>query len=123
MESIGDKLRGLALAVGVHALAFALLFLGLSWTQAARPVSVPGPIIEATLASYTPPPTARIPVQKPQPPRPRPEAAKPVIPPPEIKPQRPEPPAPPRAVSNTICRPSRAKPGLIRRGPCSVKWF
>ena len=72
MESIGDKLRGLALAVGVHALAFALLFLGLSWTQAARPVSVPGPIIEATLASYTPPPTARIPVQKPQPPRPRP---------------------------------------------------
>lgn len=97
MESIGDKLRGLALAVGVHALAFALLFLGLSWTQAARPVSVPGPIIEATLASYTPPPTARIPVQKPQPPRPRPEAAKPVIPPPEIKPQRPEPPAPPRA--------------------------
>ena len=74
MESIGDKLRGLALAVGVHALAFALLFLGLSWTQAARPVSVPGPIIEATLASYTPPPTARIPVQKPQPPRPRPEA-------------------------------------------------
>ena len=40
MESLGDKLRGLALAVGVHALAFALLFLGLAWTQAARPVSV-----------------------------------------------------------------------------------
>lgn len=96
MESLGDKLRGLALAVGVHALAFALLFLGLAWTQAARPVSVPGPIIEAMLVSYTPPPSARVPIQKPQPPRPKPEPAPPV-PPPDLKPVRPEPPAPPRA--------------------------
>jgi colicin import membrane protein len=91
VETFGDKLRAFALAVGVHLICAVLLVVGLSWTRSARSVSVPGPIIEATLVGYAPP---RPVVQraKPQPPKPQPvkqEVAKPRL--------QPEPPRPPRA--------------------------
>jgi colicin import membrane protein len=96
METAGDKTRALFLSVGVHAICVLLMIVGLGWTRAARPLSVPGPVIEATLVAYTPPASAR----KPQP---RPRQA----PPPRAQPT-PEPvptvtPVPPRA-DDTIDR-------------------
>ena len=112
MERLTDKLRALVLAVGVHLLCVLAVMIGLAWTRTARPVSVPGPIIEATLVSYTPPPTARVARQKPvrpPPPQPRPEPER-VRPPDPI-------PAPPRAqdtvdrerVDRMAIEPSRAE--------------
>jgi colicin import membrane protein len=112
MERLADKLRAFALAVGVHLLLVLAVVIGLAWTRTARPVSVPGPIIEATLVSYTPPPSARIARPKPvrpPPPQPRPEPER-VRPPDPI-------PAPPRAqdtidrerVDRMAIEPSRAE--------------
>lgn len=96
METFADKLRAFGLAVGVHLLCVLALVVGLAWTRAARPVSVPGTVIEATLVAYTPPAArpARPPVPKPA--QPRPEPARPEPPKPEAE-VDPRPPAPPRA--------------------------
>jgi colicin import membrane protein len=104
MESTTDKLRAFLMAVGFHALCVLLLYVGLSWTRAARPISVPGPIIEATLVNYAakPLPPPKLPRAKPTPVAPertRPEPIKP-----EVVRDKPElPPVAPRA-DDTIDR-------------------
>lgn len=73
METPAHQLRAFILAIGVHLICVLLLFVGLTWTHTARPVSVPGPIIEATLVSYTPPTRKALPKPvKPAPPKPEP---------------------------------------------------
>jgi colicin import membrane protein len=87
MESIGDKTRAFIYALLVHLACIAVMFVGLLWTKAAAPISVPGPIIEAELIgpSAAPKPVAA---------RPKPAPPKPVEKPPE---KPPEPPPPPPA--------------------------
>ncbi|MDE1885282.1 MAG: cell envelope integrity protein TolA [Xanthomonadaceae bacterium] len=89
MESFGDKLRAWVLATLVHLGVVALLFAGLLWTSTTRPLSLPGPVIEAELVgiSAAPKPAA----QRPSKPAPaKPAAPAPVPPkPPEPKPQPP----------------------------------
>ena len=87
MESFGDKLRAWILAALVHIGVLALLFAGLLWTTTTRPLSLPGPVIEAELVgiSAAPKPTAPRP-SKPKPAKP--EAQAPPKPP-EPKPQPP----------------------------------
>jgi colicin import membrane protein len=87
--------------VGFHVICALLIVLGLSWTRTARPLSVAGPIIEASLVNYTakPLPAPRVAREKPAPPRA-------VPPPPPSTPQltRPElPPSKPRA-TDTVDR-------------------
>jgi len=86
MESIGDKTRAFIYALLVHLACIAVMFVGLLWTKAAAPISVPGPIIEAELIgpSAAPKPVAA---------RPKPAPPKPVEKPPE-KPPEPPPPQP-----------------------------
>lgn len=95
MESTGDKIRAFLLALGVHVVCVLLLFLGLTWSMTAQPVSVPGPIVEATLMAYTPPAKAAAPKPQPkrEPPAPPPVAA----PPPAPEPTPETEPVPPRA--------------------------
>jgi colicin import membrane protein len=90
MESFGDKLRAWILAALVHLGVVALLFAGLLWTTTTRPISLPGPVIEAELVgiSAAPKPSApkpSRPAPKPAPPQPAPAPPKP----PEPKPQPP----------------------------------
>lgn len=90
MESFGDKLRAWIYAVLVHLGVVALLFAGLLWTSTTRPLSLPGPVIEAELVgiSAAPKPTA-----------PRPSRPKPAKPEAQTPPKPPEPkPAPPSEV-------------------------
>jgi colicin import membrane protein len=86
MESFGDKTRAFIYALLVHLACIAVMFVGLLWTKAAAPISVPGPIIEAELVgpSAAPKPVAA---------RPKPAPPKPVEKPPE-KPPEPPPPQP-----------------------------
>ena len=86
MESIGDKTRAFIYALLVHLACIAVMFVGLLWTKAAAPISVPGPIIEAELVGLTAAP-------KPVAARPKPSPPKPVEKPPE-KPPEPPPPQP-----------------------------
>ncbi|HTI96541.1 MAG TPA: cell envelope integrity protein TolA [Rudaea sp.] len=90
MESFGDKLRAYLLAALVHLGVVALLLAGLLWTTTTRPISLPGPVIEAELVgiSAAPKPSApkpSKPAPKPAPPQPAPAPPKP----PEPKPQPP----------------------------------
>ncbi|MGH8090912.1 MAG: cell envelope integrity protein TolA [Rudaea sp.] len=89
MESFGDKLRAYLLAALVHLGVVALLFAGLLWTTTTRPISLPGPVIEAELVgiSAAPKPTAPRP-SKPAPAKPAQPAPAPPKPP-EPKPQPP----------------------------------
>jgi len=86
MESISDKTRAFIYALLVHLACIAVMFVGLLWTKAAAPISVPGPIIEAELVgpSAAPKPVAA---------RPKPAPPKPVEKSPE-KPPEPPPPQP-----------------------------
>lgn len=94
MESFGDKLRAWILAALVHLGVVALLFAGLLWTTTTRPLSLPGPIIEAELVGISAAPKAAAPRPS------RPVPAKPATPAPE-PPKPPEPkPAPPSQVQN-----------------------
>ena len=86
MESIGDKTWAFIYALLVHLACIAVMFVGLLWTKAAAPISVPGPIIEAELVGLTAAP-------KPVAARPKPAPPKPVEKPPE-KPPEPPPPQP-----------------------------
>ena len=94
MESFGDKLRAYLLAALVHLGVVALLFAGLLWTTTTRPISLPGPVIEAELVGISAAP-------KPAAPRPsKPAPAKPAQPAP-APPKPPEPkPQPPSQVQN-----------------------
>src|SRR5579862_8362174 len=90
MESFGDKARALALALVVHVLCVALFFVGLFWTQTSRPVSLPGPVIEAELVGISAAPTPKFAS------RPKPAAPKPEPEPPKPPEPKPEPPAEPQ---------------------------
>jgi colicin import membrane protein len=93
MESYRDKARAYFLALLVHLGVAASLLVSLLWTQAARPISLPGPVIEAELVGISAAPKAHaVAKPKPAPPKPveqPPEPAKPPEP-------KPEPPAPPQ---------------------------
>lgn len=84
METPADKWRAFFYALGVHLMCLGLMFVGLLWTDASKPISVAGSVMEATLVSDLPPAAS-----KPSPPRkPQPEEAAPK---PQPKPvQRPE---------------------------------
>lgn len=83
METFRDKTRAYLYAFMVHLAVFASLFVGLLWTQSARPVAMIGPAIDAEIVG----PSAA-PLRAPS--KPKPEPPKPVEPPPA-----PEPPKPP----------------------------
>jgi colicin import membrane protein len=85
MESFGDKTRAVLYALLVHLISFTLLFVGLMWAQVAKPISIPGAVIEATLVGPASAPKPQAAKVKPAPPKPEPPAPKP-----------PEPPAPPQ---------------------------
>ena len=107
MENFSDKLRAFALAVALHVACVLALLVGLWWTHEARPVSMPGPVIEATLIGPTAAPKARAGAQKPTPAKPvaKPEPAKPEPPKPEPKPiPQPEPPKPEKQTPNELQR-------------------
>lgn len=89
MESFGDKARAFIYALLVHLACICMMFIGLLWTKAAAPVSVPGPVIEAELIGPSAAP-------KPAPAKPKPAPPKPVEKPPEKQVEKPpEPPPPP----------------------------
>ena len=88
MESLGDKLRAMALALGLHAACILALLVGLWWTHETRPVVMPGPVIEATLVGPTAAPKARSGASKPQPAK---QPPKPAPPKPAAEPPRPPP--------------------------------
>lgn len=95
METTADKLRALGLAIGLHLLLVALLFVGLLFQRERPPLSVAGGSIEAVLTETLSPPSAAPPPPRP-PARPQPEeTAPPPQPRPEPRPQdSPEPPQP-----------------------------
>ena len=110
METFGDKLRAFALAMALHLLCILALLVGLWWTHETRPVSMPGPVIEATLVGPTAAPKARSGAQKPQPSKPpaKPEPPKPEPPKPEPKPvEQPEPPKPEKQTPNELQKPNQ----------------
>jgi colicin import membrane protein len=72
METPADKLRAYVYAIGVHLACFALMFVGLLWTDQSKPISVAGSVIEATLVS-TELPSASATQPRPIPPKPTPE--------------------------------------------------
>ena len=110
MESFGDKLRAFGFALALHLACVLALLAGLWWTTQTRPVSMPGPVIEATLVGPTAAPKARSGAQRPTPAKPvtRPEPPKPEPPKPEPKPEpQPEPPKPEKQVPNEVQKPSQ----------------
>lgn len=88
--------RAFAWSLAVHVIALGLLFVGLKWTQSEKPLSVAGPVIEASLVidpNAKAPPVTK-PKPKPKPPKPTPKL------PETPKPPEPDPvedPTPPRA--------------------------
>ncbi len=97
MENYRDKARAYFLALLVHVGVAASLLVSLLWTQAARPISLPGPVIEAELVGISAAPKAHA-VAKPKPAPPKPVEVPPAEPTPEPpKPAvKPDPPAPPQ---------------------------
>lgn len=99
MNDVGDNnnyLRSFVYAVLVHLACVAVVFFGLLWTETVKPLSVAGPMIEATLVDFN---AKALPVTKAQPKPARPTPPKPTPPPPpatapEPKPVIDEPPRP-----------------------------
>ncbi len=93
-------IRSIGYAVLVHLACVAVVVLGLFWTQTAKPLSVTGPVIEATLVDFN---AAAMPPQKqprptpPKPAQPKPPPPKPPAPAPEPVPEPPRPITPPRS--------------------------
>lgn len=88
MSDNAVNLRSVAYALLVHLACVALVFVGLLWTDTAKPLSVAGPIIEASLVDFkaaplpavkTPPKPVRPPPPKAAPPKPAPPEPKPVV--------------------------------------------
>jgi len=98
METFADKLRAFGLALAVHAVCILAMLIGLWWTTEARPVSVPGPVIQVDLIGPTQAPksVAVTSVKAPKPTLPKPEPPKPDVPKPEpVKIQTPQEATPP----------------------------
>jgi colicin import membrane protein len=106
VEPFRDKLRAFAFALGLHALVVLLLLIGLWWTHETRPVSMPGPVIEATLVGPTSAPKSHAGASrpKPAPPKTTPE-------PPKPEPPKPEPPKPEPAKTE----PQKPTPAEVQR--------
>lgn len=109
VEPLRDKLRAFAFALGLHALVVLSLLVGLWWTHETRPVSMPGPVIEATLVGPTSAPKSRAGVARPKPAPPKPEPPTPV--PPKPEPPKPEPPKPEPAKAE----PQKPTPAEVQR--------
>jgi len=78
--------RSIGFALLIHLACVALVFFGLLWTDTVKPLSVTGPIIEATLVDFKAAPLPAIKQPKPTPPKPappKPAPPKPVPPKPE----------------------------------------
>jgi|SRR5688572_27434423 colicin import membrane protein len=92
-ESRADTARAIWQAIGLHALLFALMFVGLLWTRAAAPVSAAGSPVTAELidADALSPAMQRTLLKRPKPaelPKPEPEEAAPLPQPlPEPRPE------------------------------------
>lgn len=85
MEKTGDKLRAFFYALLVHLVVVAIAVLGVFWTNATKPVTLPGPVIEAELVGVAQAPKAHAASKsKPTPPAP-------VTPPEPVKLPTPEP--------------------------------
>ena len=99
METFVDKLRAFGLALAVHAVCILAMLIGLWWTTEARPVSVPGPVIQVDLIGPTQAPKSVAVASVKAPPKPvipKPEPPKPDVPKPEpAKIQPPQQPTPP----------------------------
>ena len=93
MESFGDKARAFIYALLVHVGCVAVLFAGLLWTQTTRPISLPGPVIEAELVGISAAPKPHA-VSRPKPARPAPTPPQAEAPPKPPEPS-PEPPTQP----------------------------
>ncbi|MBN8726583.1 MAG: cell envelope integrity protein TolA [Xanthomonadales bacterium] len=92
MESFSDKARAFGLAFALHAGFVLALLIGLWWTHQARPVVMPGPVIEATLVGPTAAPKPRSGTRQAAQPKPEPKPQPKAEPKPEPEPQpRPEP--------------------------------
>ena len=94
MENFRDKARACFLALLVHLGVAAMLLVSLLWTQSARPISLPGPVIEAELVGISAAPKPHA-------------AAKPKPAPPKPAEQPPEPPKPPEAKPTPPSQPQR----------------
>lgn len=105
--------RDVLFAIALHVVAFVLMFAGLIWTRDTPPISVAGPIIEATLV------TAADASRRPSPPTPEPTPPKPVTPPapapdsaapppqPKPEPAPQDAPEPPQPKPQTVAQPDR----------------
>ncbi|MGA8278670.1 MAG: cell envelope integrity protein TolA [Rhodanobacteraceae bacterium] len=85
MESANDKLRAFALALAIHLLCIGAILAGLWWTHATQPVTMPGPVIEATLVGPTAAPKRHSGKTSPRPAPPKPAPPKPAPPKPPAK--------------------------------------
>ena len=88
MESFSDKTRAFFLALLVHLGVAAMLLMSLLWTQTTRPISLPGPVIEATLVGISAAPKPHVAS------RPKPAPPKPAEPPKPVETPKPPEPAP-----------------------------
>ena len=97
-ETRADTNAAVVSALALHALLFALMFLGLWWTRASTPVSAAGPVIEADLVdpnALSAPMRRALDAPAKAPPQPVEDAAPPPQPVPEPRPQdAPVPPQP-----------------------------
>ncbi|MGA9422218.1 MAG: cell envelope integrity protein TolA, partial [Rhodanobacteraceae bacterium] len=88
MESVNDKVRAFALALAIHLLCIGAMLAGLWWTHVTQPVTMPGPVIEATLVGPTAAPRRRASKtsSKPAPSKPAPPKPAPPEPPAKAEP-------------------------------------
>ena len=89
METYGEKVRAYLYALIVHLIVLGSLFIGLLWSDTAKPVATPGPMIEATIVGPASAPRPRTARPRPEPPKPAP------APPPTPEPPKPAAPTPP----------------------------
>ena len=117
MESTGDKLRAFFFALLVHLAVLAIALIGMFWTESTRPVTLPGPIIEAELVGVAQAPKPHAANKS----RPTPPA--PVTPPEPVKPPTPETvdaapppkPSPPKPTPEEIKRDQAAQAEILRQ--------
>ena len=108
VESFGEKLRAFGLSLALHVLGVLALLAGVWWQHETRPVSMPGPVIEATLIGPTTAPKSRSSATRHSTPKPAPAPPKPQPEPPKPKPE-PVKPAPP------IPQPAKETPAEVQR--------
>jgi len=100
-----NRWPSIGLAVGVHALLLAFLYIGVSW-QTNSPVTVEAEVWDMQVQSAAPPPPPPAPEPEPEP--------EPVTPPPEPTPRAVEPPPPPPPVAKPepVAKPAPKAPDI-----------